>query len=119
MNFIEDASMENLKGSLIRSSEKSSSSGTFSVKIDQKTKEMLKLVFIKLLNQLSGAVQSEQTFCQDFFSLKAPKAEDTNSLNSSNQQQSMSQSVQSESSNGSLSTQNNNNKQQTDNKSEL
>ncbi len=112
--------MENLKGSLsIRSSEKSSSSGNFTVKIDQKTKETLKLVFIKLLNQLSVAVQNEQAFCQEFFSLKGPKAEDTNSLNSSNQQQIMSQSVQSESSNGSLSTQNANSKQQNDNKSDL
>ena len=106
--------MENIKGSLIRSSEKSSSAGIFTVKIDQQNKETFKLVFIKLLNQLSGAVQTEQTFCQEFFNLKAPKAEDSNSLNSSNQQQSM---TQSEISNSSLQT--TNNKQQAESKNDL
>ena len=83
--------MENLKGSLIRSSDKSNTTGVFSIKIDQQNKEMLKMVFIKLLNQLSAAVQNEQTFCQEFFNLKGPKSEDSNSLNSSNNQQLLSQ----------------------------
>ena len=106
--------MENLKGSLIRSTDKSNVAGTFSIKIDQQNKETLKMVFIKLLNQLSSAVQNEQTFCQEFFSLKSSKSEDSNSLNSStNQQQLLSQS---EISNGSLSSGNN---KQSDHKQDL
>ena len=62
--------MENLKGSLIRSLDKSHAGDHFVVRIDQKTKETLKHVFIKLMTQLTVAVQSEQTFCQEFFNIQ-------------------------------------------------
>lgn len=68
--------MENLKGSLIRSLEKSHSGEIFVVKIDKDTKEMLKLVFIKLLNKISDAVAAEQMFCQEFFNTKINKPEE-------------------------------------------
>ena len=56
------ASMENLKGSLIKT--KGDRNDQFIIKIDQTTKEMLKTVLIKLLNHMSLAVQNEQLFCQ-------------------------------------------------------
>ena len=59
--------MDNLKGSLFRSIDKNNTNESFTIRIDSQTKETLKLVFIKLLNQISGVVQAEQTFCQEFF----------------------------------------------------
>ena len=66
-----DSSMENLK--FMRSLDKNHSGDFFSVKIDQSTKETLKMVFIKLMNQLSVSVQNEQVFCQEFFASRSPK----------------------------------------------
>lgn len=77
------ASMENLKGSLIRSLDKSHASDVFSIRVDQQTKETLKMVFIKLLNQLSAAVQNEQTFCQEFFNIKVSRIDESMVSNSS------------------------------------
>jgi hypothetical protein len=84
--------MENLKGSFIRPFDKSHGGEVFSVRIDQQTKETLKAVFIKLLNQISTNVQVEQTFCNEFFTTKKQKHEDSvststtsNNNNSSNQ----------------------------------
>lgn len=63
-------SMENLKGSIIKSFDKSHQNEAFTIRIDAQTKETLKLVFTKLMNQLSQTVQAEQQFCQEFFNLK-------------------------------------------------
>jgi hypothetical protein len=85
-------SIDNLKGSLIRSIDKSHGGGggssvvsgdPFYIRIDAATKETLKLVFIKLLNQISISVQSEQTFCSEIFvvdSANRTKSEDQSSL---------------------------------------
>jgi hypothetical protein len=71
--------MDNIKGTLIRSDKAHYPGGDFfSIKIDQQTKETLKLVFIKLLNQLTNAVQAEQLFCQEFF--RTAKSEENTSL---------------------------------------
>jgi hypothetical protein len=73
--LIKAASMENIKGSFIRSLDKSHPSGEmFVIRIDQITKDTYKLVFNKLLSQLSTAVQNEQTFCQDFFNYNRSSA---------------------------------------------
>jgi hypothetical protein len=83
--------MENLKGSFIRPFDKSHGGEIFSVRIDQQTKETLKAVFIKLLNQISTNVQLEQTFCNEFFTTKKQKFDDnvststTSNNNNSNQ----------------------------------
>ena len=71
--------MENLK--FMRSLDKNHSGDFFSIKIDQSTKETLKMVFIKLMNQLSVSVQNEQVFCQEFFASRSP-AKDANSSKS-------------------------------------
>jgi hypothetical protein len=75
------ASMENLKGSLIKT--KGDRNDQFIIKIDQTTKEMLKTVLIKLLNHMSLAVQNEQLFCQEFFNFKSPNI-GNNTTNDSN-----------------------------------
>lgn len=75
--------MDNLKGSKL---DKTYTTGEFfTVRIDADSKKMLKLVFIKLLNQIGSAVQAEQAFCQEFFSTKTSQS---NSENSSVRQQS-------------------------------
>jgi hypothetical protein len=88
-NRASTGSIDNLKGSLIRSIDKSHSSSSansgdaFYIRIDASTKETLKLVFIKLLNQISNSVQSEQTFCAEIFvvdSANRTKSEDQSSL---------------------------------------
>jgi hypothetical protein len=63
-------SMENLKGSIIKSFDKSHQNEAFTIRIDAQTKDTLKLVFTKLMNQISQTVQAEQQFCQEFFNLK-------------------------------------------------
>lgn len=72
--------MENLKGSLIR--QKADKNDPFIVKIDLQTKDMLKIVLSKLLNQMSAAVQNEQLFCQEFFNLKQPSYSNNNTADS-------------------------------------
>jgi hypothetical protein len=47
--------------------DKEHTNSPFTIRIDGDTKKMLTLVFSKLLNQLSDAVQNEQLFCQEFF----------------------------------------------------
>lgn len=74
--------MENLKGSLIR--QKADKNDPFIVKIDLQTKDMLKIVLSKLLNQMSAAVQNEQLFCQEFFNLKQPSYSNNNNTADSN-----------------------------------
>lgn len=68
--------MDNLKGSFVRFSDKGHISDNFSIKIDPETKKTLKGVFIKLLSQLTNAVLFEQTFCQEFFSIKSNKSDE-------------------------------------------
>ena len=53
------ASMESLKGSLFRP-DKAHAGDQFTLRIDAQTKDTLKLVFAKLLNQLSVAIMNEQ-----------------------------------------------------------
>lgn len=69
--------MENIKGSLIKS--KVDKNDTFIIKIDLNTKDMLKNVVLKLLNHISGVVEGEQFFCQEFFNLKTSSANTTGS----------------------------------------
>lgn len=74
------ASMETLKGTFIS---KSNTTDMFTIKTDAATKEMLKLVFTKLLNQLSMTIQNEQTFCQEFFNIKQSSMVDSGGMKSS------------------------------------
>ncbi len=80
------ASMENLKGSLFRGGDKAHQGDQFALRIDAATKDTLKLVFTKLLNQLSMSVQNEQTFCQEFFNVRpaglSDSASEVSSVNS-------------------------------------
>jgi hypothetical protein len=69
--------MENLKGSFMKTLDKSHVSDQFRINIDNSTKETLKLVFTKLLNQLSISIQLEQTFCQEFFNIKSTSMVDS------------------------------------------
>lgn len=74
--------MDNLKGA--KGLDKSYALGGdfFSVKIDLPTKDMLKLVFIKLLNQISSVVQAEQSFCQEFFATRTQTPVSSNNSSS-------------------------------------
>jgi len=95
--------MENLR--LFRGGDKANPGDQFIVRIDLATKDTLKLVLTKLLNQLSMSVQCEQTFCQDFFNIRTPDTvSDASSLNSSGMKQSLntSQSQQNDSSKNDL-----------------
>lgn len=71
--------MENIKGSMIRSLDKSHYGETLGQKNDQENKKTLKMIFMKLLNQLTSIVASEQSFCQEFFSIgpKQQRVEDS------------------------------------------
>ena len=80
--------MENLKGSLMKTLDKSHTGDQFHIKIDASTKETFKLVFTKLLNQLSMSIQLEQTFCQDFFNMKPVSLSDSMNLQSTTQRMS-------------------------------
>ena len=109
--------MENLKGSLsIRP--KTDKNDQFIIRIDQTTKEMLKTVFGKLLNHISVAVQNEQIFTQEFFSIRS-------ALNNTTANDSQSLSIQkfsrTSSSASMLSSSTNSSKQQhqNDNKNEM
>lgn len=68
--------MESLKGSFLRN-DKSHTGDQFLIKIDAQTKDTLKLVFTKLLNQLSISIMNEQTFCQEFFNIKSQSLSDS------------------------------------------
>ena len=59
-------SVENLKNSFIRSTDKGSGD-IFNIRIDPETKKSLKLVFIKLMNKIIEVAQAEQVFCQEMF----------------------------------------------------
>jgi hypothetical protein len=76
-------SIDNLAGTLART-DKSGGGEAFVVRIDAATKETLKLVFIKLLNQISASVQAEQSFCADVFTVdpanRGSKMDDQSSL---------------------------------------
>lgn len=66
--------MENIKGSFIKPFDKNHPGDTtFVIRVDQQTKETLKAVFMKLMNQLTSSVNNEQVFCQEFFYASAPK----------------------------------------------
>jgi hypothetical protein len=73
--------MENLRG-IMKTLDKSHTGDQFVVKIDASTKNTLKLVFSKLLNQLSTSIQLEQTFCQEFFNIKSNLNNDSYNLTS-------------------------------------
>lgn len=68
--------MESLKGTFLRP-DKSHTGDQFLIKIDAQTKDTLKLVFTKLLNQLSISIMNEQTFCQEFFNIKSQSLSDS------------------------------------------
>lgn len=75
--------MENVRGSMIRSMDKSHHGEILGNKTDQENKKTLKMIFMKLLNQLTSAVANEQVFCQEFFvapsASKQVKLEDSTS----------------------------------------
>lgn len=77
--LIQDSSMENIRGSMIRSLDKSHNGETLGQKTDQENKKTLKMIFMKLLNQLTSTVASEQTFCNEFFAIgpKSQRPEDS------------------------------------------
>ena len=82
-------SMENL-GSLIRSLDKSHNSDSiFLIKSDSQTKESFKLVLIKLLNQITTAVQNEEAFCAEFFKIKPAANQQQQQLNKADDSQSI------------------------------
>lgn len=70
--------MENIRGSMIRSLDKSHHGESLGQKTDQENKKTLKMIFMKLLNQLTSTVANEQVFCHEFFGVsKISKNEDS------------------------------------------
>ena len=63
-SYLATGSIDNLKGTLRIDKY---AGDPFSIRIDAQNKETLKLVFIKLLNQVTSMIQAEQFFCQEFF----------------------------------------------------
>ncbi|CAF0810499.1 unnamed protein product [Brachionus calyciflorus] len=79
-----NVSMENIKGSMIRSLEKSHIGDSFGSKTDQNHKDTLKAIFVKLLNYLTNAVTSEEKFCLEFFAIPPKQGKLDESIVSSN-----------------------------------
>ena len=91
--------MDNLKGSFRIDK---NTGDPFSIRIDSQTKETLKLVFIKLLNQITGIVQAEQLFCQEFFNPCSSSPNNNISKSDSNTTANNQQSLQRNNSSSSL-----------------
>ena len=89
--------MDNLKGTLTRGSGGAGGGGggggsgggivgdsLFSIRIDAEIKKLLKLVFIKLLNQIGESVQAEQQFCAEFFNPKLVTGDNLSQITTAN-----------------------------------